>query len=104
MIYARMRFLASGSVPGAQPGRPAAALREMDLEAPCSVDVALRARVVAGPAVGVDAVRVGIQLEAALGQEREVDLQVARRPVRHRSDVPVAAVAARHRDVVADLA
>src|SRR5688572_7609887 len=96
-------MICADSRPGAHAGGPAAALREVDLEAPRLVELALRARVIAPPAVGVEAVPIGVDLEAPVTQEGEIDLQLAGRPVRHGADPPVPAVAARDQDVVPDL-
>jgi len=61
-------------------------------------------QVVHAGAIGVRTVAVGVGIEAPEAEERQVYLEVARLPVRHRADVPVAAEPARDEDVLADAA
>src|SRR5260370_8643098 len=66
------------------------------------VDLLRRFPVVAGHAICVHAVLIRFHLEISFRQERQVNLQIACRPIRHRTHVPVSAVSSRHCHILAN--
>jgi len=76
----------------------------VDLQSGCLIDLELDEFVVTGLAVSVGSVLVGIHREVAVGEEREIEVQIAGGPVGHGADVPVIAVSPRYDDVFRNLA
>src|SRR5215475_11425539 len=68
----------------------------MDFEFGGSGDLGCGLFVVAGHAVGVDPVLVGVHGEVAGGQKAQIDFDVASGPIGHGADVPVLSVATRN--------
>src|SRR5690348_15174636 len=83
-------------------GGPTSSRGKVNLETSGSGDGSAGLLVVAGVAVGVDAVLVGIHGEATGRKKGQVDLQVAWIPVGHSADIPVGTTSAGQHNVFGD--
>src|SRR6266478_3968698 len=74
---------------------PASAGGQWKLDLGGSIHLDGRLLIVARLAVGIHSVLVSVHGEVSFRQERQVDFEIARRPVGHGPDIPVVAVSPR---------
>src|ERR1700730_5638806 len=85
------------------PPSPPSARSQFDFQLGPAVNVRFRHLVIATHSVRVHPILISLQSESPLRQERKINLHLTRRPVRHRSHVPILPVPPRHGDVLRNL-
>src|SRR5215469_13763286 len=79
---------------GVNPCRPASAGRQFHFQFRGFADVTFYLAIIASHPIGVDSVLVGDHREVSVGQEGEINFELARSPVCHRTHVPVFTITA----------